>query len=607
MRENSAALRSALALFATLFLLLAGAVAHARAPAADMLITPEGLRQGVSLVGEWRFRPGDDATWASPALDDNNWAGMSVPGRWPAGGYPASGQVAWYRLELQLDPTVRSQPDLMSQLGVRLGKVLSAYEFYAGGKLLGGAGRLPPNEQVDYDRKRVFQLPPSAIADDGRLVLALRVWGGERASMESWSGGPVAGDFALGGYRELILGGIVSELPGLVFCALFISFGIYHLYLFARNRQMNTYLWFGAIALSIGVYGLMLTQWKYLLDFSFLALKKTEFGLIYLFPALAIQGIWTQLDKPIGPWLRSYQIAFVVSAMLVVLVPGHTVHFLTLHAFQICVLPALFLTPWMVFREARAGNGEARTLFIGLLVFVAACINDLLIDFAHLQTDRMLAYGFAAIMLAMAVSLANRFTTMFSSLEEEVERQTAELSEANRQLALAAQVDHLTGLLNRRGFTEEAEMEIRREYRSGRTFTIVLADVDNFKQFNDRHGHACGDHVLRRVANILQVSIRDVDRVARWGGEEFILMLPETEDEGAAILAEKLRSAVENNLFEFGEEKMGITMTFGLATHRRGETLEGTIARADTALYHGKQGGRNKVMIGAYKGLTLVR
>jgi diguanylate cyclase (GGDEF)-like protein len=595
-------------LFATLLLLVVVVVAQAGAPVIQQQeFTLQGLRQGISLAGEWRFRPGDDPAWAAPDYDDSGWAGMQVPGRWPAAGFPASGQMAWYRLEVQLDAAAREELDLLHQLGVRLGKVLSAYEIYAGGQLLGGAGRLPPVGEVDYDRKRVYQLPHSAFGEDGRLLLALRVWGGERASMEAWSGGPIAGEFSLGSFPDLLFGGIVGELPGLIFSVLFIAFGIYHMYLFARNRQMNAYLWFGLIALSIGVYGLMLTQWKYLLGFSFLALKKIEFGLIYLFPALALQGIWTLLDRPIGPWLRAYQVGFVVAALLVVVIPGHTVHYLTLHAFQVCVLPALFLTPWVVFREARAGNGEARTLFIGLLVFVGACINDLLIDFAHLQTERMLAFGFIAIMLAMAVSLANRFTTMFNSLEDEVARQTAQLSEANRQLAQAAQVDHLTGLLNRRGFSEEAKMEISREYRSGRSFTLVLADVDNFKQFNDRHGHACGDHVLRRVAHILQQSIRDVDRVARWGGEEFILMLPETEDGGAAILAEKLRAAIENNLFEFGEQKLGITMTFGIASHRRGESLEGTIARADTALYHGKQGGRNKVMIGAYKGLTLVR
>ena len=135
---------------------------------------------------------------------------------------------------------------------------------------------------------------------------------------------------------------------------------------------------------------------------------------------------------------------------------------------------------------------------------------------------------------------------------------------------------------------------------------LVLADVDRFKQFNDQYGHACGDHVLKRVGAILEERTRDIDRVARWGGEEFILLLPETSTEGAAVLAENLREVIADTLFEFGGERLGITMTFGIAIHRKGESLDACIARADTALYTGKERGRNRVMIGNYKGLTLV-
>ncbi len=185
-------------------------------------------------------------------------------------------------------------------------------------------------------------------------------------------------------------------------------------------------------------------------------------------------------------------------------------------------------------------------------------------------------------------------------------KRTAALSEANLQLAEVARADPLTGLLNRRGFLEEASTEVQRFYRSGRTFSLVLGDVDHFKRFNDNYGHACGDYVLKRVSNILTERLRDVDRVARWGGEEFILLLPETDTEGAAVVAEKLREAVEQNLVAFDDQRLSITMTFGIAAFRKGESLDACIARADTALYHGKENGRNKVMIGNYKGLSLV-
>ena len=561
------------------------------------------LQQGSSLAGQWRFQPGDDPAWADPDFDDSAWSPRSVPGRWPAGGYPETNQMAWYRLNLQLE---LDNPRQLEQLALRMGKVLSAYELYAGGLLLGGVGQLPPLGEEEYDRQRVFPVPRDAVAEDGSLVLALRVWGGTDGMAEAWRVGPHNGEFSLGKYRELLLSGIVSEVPGLIFCVLFMGFGLYHLYLYRRNPQLDTLLWFGLVAINIGIYGLMLTQWKYVLEWSFVSYKKIEFGVIYLFPALAIQAIWSLLRQPVGKLLRAYQCSFLVAAVFVVTVPGHTVHYQTLGLWQWWAVPLLLVGPAMVLREARAGNGEARTLVAGLLIFVATCVNDLLIDLAHLQTTRLAPYGFIAVMLAMAVSLADRFTSMLNELETAVTQRTAELSAANARLAEVARMDPLTGLLNRRGFTSEAEAEIERFFRSGRPFSLVLADVDYFKQFNDKFGHACGDHVLKRVAAILDRRLRDVDRIARWGGEEFIMLLPETEVDGAANLAESLREAVADNLFEFSGERHRITLTFGIAAYRKGESLETCIARADTALYHGKERGRNRVMIGSYKGLTLV-
>jgi diguanylate cyclase (GGDEF)-like protein len=460
--------------------------------------------------------------------------------------------------------------------------------------------------EVNYDRKRVFPVPLNAVAEDGTLVLALRVWGGDEAAVTAWGGGPYEGEFSLGDYRVLLLDGIVSEVPGLIFSVLFVGFGLYYLYLYRRNSQLRTYLWFGLMAANIGIYGLMLSQWKYLLDWPFITFKKIEFGVIYVFPALAIQMLWALLQQPISRWLRAYQVSFIAVSILVVVVPGHAIHYYTLGYWQLWTLPLLVLAPWLVLREARAGKGEARTLLGGLLIFVATCVNDLLIDLAGLETTRLIPYGFVAIMVAMAVSLANRFTTMLNELEYEVAERTAELSAANALLAEAARVDPLTSLLNRRGFTEEADAEVQRVLRTDRGFTVILADVDNFKSFNDSHGHACGDHVLKRLAAIFGASVRDVDRVARWGGEEFILLLPETELEGAAVLAEKLRQGIAGNMFEFGGQRLSITMTFGVAGYRKGETLDACIARADAALYHGKERGRNQVMVGNCNGLTLV-
>ncbi len=216
-------------------------------------------------------------------------------------------------------------------------------------------------------------------------------------------------------------------------------------------------------------------------------------------------------------------------------------------------------------------------------------------------------YVLAAALMVIVGFLVYRIGLLLSRLEREVADRTSELGEANEALARAARVDPLTGVLNRRGFEAEAEAEIKRFFRTGRSFALVLADIDGFNEINERRGHVCGDQVLNRIARTLASRVREVDRVARWGGEEFILLLPETELEGAAFVAEKLRERIAGERFCADGERFSVTMTFGIAIHRKGETLGTTIARADTALYHGKQRGRNRVMIGNYRGLTLVR
>ncbi|AQA16882.1 hypothetical protein BST95_00265 [Halioglobus japonicus] len=563
------------------------------------------LRESLSLKGDWRFMPGDDMAWASPTYSDAEWEVRRVPGRWERPGYPEFNHMAWYRLTIQLDSNLVAS-DQVKSLAIRTGKVMSAFELYAGGELVGKVGQLPPLGDINYDRQRVFVIPASAVDAHGRVVLAMRVWGGPEPLVNAWSAGPSGGEFRFGEFAPLLLKGVVGELPGLLFAVLIFAFGLYHLYIYAQNKVLVSYLWFGLASMVIALYGLMLTQWKFMLGLDFGTLKKIEFGAIYLFPALGIQLVWAVLKIGVPPWLRMVQVAFVMFSAAVMLIPGQNVNFYTLHYEQFLALGVVAYTVYVILAETRRGNPEARSVAVGTFIFMATCVNDVTIDLFHIETPRLSPVGFVAILLAMAVSMARSYTSMHSELEAQVADRTAELSDANEKLMRAASIDHLTGLLNRRGFTDEVSQEISRSQRSGKQFSIVISDVDHFKQFNDQYGHACGDHVLRRVGELMRDRTRDVDRVARWGGEEFILMLPETDSEGAAVLAEKLRETIADNVFEYGGERLSLTMTFGVAEYRKGETLDACVARADTALYHGKERGRNKVMIGNYKGLTLV-
>ena len=575
--------------------------------AADLpLVTAEDLEAGFSIEGQWQFQPGDNLAWADPNLNDNDWGQFNLPELWTGDGFPAHNQMAWYRLSLRLSPNALDHPTFANGLGLQIGKVMSAYEVYANGRLLGGAGKLPPLARAHYDETIVHFLPRDLVGSDGRLELALRVWGGSSATVKYWGGGPFGGKFSLGDYSTQLLGNISNNIPSLVLCGLFLAFGLNHLYLYQRNRQLKLYLWFGLTAVNIAVYSLMLTQWKFLLPLTFETLKTIEFGAVYLLPAIALQMIWALLGIPVRPWVRAYQLSFLAFAFIGMANPWPDTRPLSLMAYEIWILPAFIFIPGVIWKSMQAGNNEARTLFLGLIVFGATCVNDILIDMARLDNPRIIHYGFAVLMLAMAVSVGNRFTAMLNRLEREIEEHTEELREANEQLAAVARLDPLTGLLNRRGLIADAEKEIQRVNRGSPGFTIILADIDHFKSVNDRHGHTCGDQALRRLAGLLRQRLREVDILGRWGGEEFIMVLPETDGDGATVVAEYLRHAVETAHFDYQGNTLPLTMTFGISPHRKGESLETTINRADAALYQGKETGRNRVTVNAYQGLSVI-
>lgn len=163
------------------------------------------------------------------------------------------------------------------------------------------------------------------------------------------------------------------------------------------------------------------------------------------------------------------------------------------------------------------------------------------------------------------------------------------------RLKLLAATDELTGLTNRRRMLEHIRDEIVRLRRSGRTAALIMADIDHFKQVNDKYGHQAGDDVLIGVGDMLRERLRNQDFIARWGGEEFLFLLPETDIEGAVIAAEKLRLAVEGHEVTSGGRKLKVSMTFGVAPLDPEIGIDESISRADDALYGGKKAGRNRV------------
>ena len=169
----------------------------------------------------------------------------------------------------------------------------------------------------------------------------------------------------------------------------------------------------------------------------------------------------------------------------------------------------------------------------------------------------------------------------------------ARLRDGRRELERLSVTDHLTGLYNRRYLMDMLALEIRRSRRMHHPFAVLMADVDNFKPYNDALGHLEGDAALERIAAILRDTSRDVDCAARYGGEEFVVLMPETEMQGAVEMAERIRT----RLAEDGAIGPKLTLSVGVAQFPAdGETPEALLARADAALYQAKRDGRNRIV-----------
>jgi diguanylate cyclase (GGDEF)-like protein len=168
-----------------------------------------------------------------------------------------------------------------------------------------------------------------------------------------------------------------------------------------------------------------------------------------------------------------------------------------------------------------------------------------------------------------------------------------------RQVERLSRTDPLTRLANRRHVQERLALEVERAARYETPFLVAMCDLDDFKKVNDTLGHDCGDEVLRSTARLLSENLRRTDLVGRWGGEEFLVLLPETEREGGRIALEKVRAKLEALPLVYAGAPLRVTVSIGLAAFVRGERLEDLVARADAALYEAKRSGKNRVVVSA--------
>jgi diguanylate cyclase (GGDEF)-like protein len=198
--------------------------------------------------------------------------------------------------------------------------------------------------------------------------------------------------------------------------------------------------------------------------------------------------------------------------------------------------------------------------------------------------------------LVIIIEERNRAVADAEGLLLEKQRLIEQLRVLNGQLAAMANTDPLTGVCNRRRVVELLESEIRRQRRYESKISVVLFDIDHFKAFNDTHGHLIGDEVLKHTCHLVRRNIRGTDTLGRYGGEEFLLLLPETQIENAVNVARKLCNIIRETPLTAEHRKLCVTASFGVTNCSTSDTVETILNRADQAMYAAKMHGRDCIM-----------
>ncbi|SDT95807.1 diguanylate cyclase [Halopseudomonas salegens] len=302
---------------------------------------------------------------------------------------------------------------------------------------------------------------------------------------------------------------------------------------------------------------------------------------------LAVQGRWISLVEVVAislfmlvyfyrPDILSWTITVTLLMILgvIALVPNRLKAAVPV-AFYMAVLTALVLLYLGSLDESE---------FVGLLVIFSLPIG---IGWAGALR--------ANVLQRRQFALFQQSTQLNAELTREIEMR----KRLQEQLQHQATTDALTGLNNRHQYQQLFARELSRSMRLRQPMSLGIIDLDHFKQVNDTWGHSAGDEVLRRVAQLCRDNFRDIDILGRLGGEEFVVLLPDTTQEQAIIVAQRFIETLANTPIDIGTRDIQVTATIGVVTRQPDETsLEGLIKRADDALYKGKEAGRNQVMPG---------
>jgi len=566
----------------------------------------------VPLDGGWNFFPGEflSTNQINERLKLKEGHIIEVPHSWNLSDYQDSQDNAHgygtYHLKIRVDESI-------GQLAIRLPTIGTAYTLYVDQIRLVSVG--VPGETRSKTTPAYLPQIVTFIPSGNTFHLTIQ------AANFHYSWGGIWYSLKLGAPERVFDYQQHSLLRSVFLTGFLFAVAVYNVILFLlRRKESLPYL----VAMLCTVFGLR-------------ALVIDDIILLHAFPALSFEQIMVldyltfYLGVPLfAQFLRSsFQHQFSRSVMVgIVLISLVYIVLLLLTSIDLSsrllfsyqlltVFIVITYSFYVLMLAVRQGEQGSLALLFGCGVLALTTVNDILYANEIGSAGYLASIGLVVYVLSQLYVTNMRLTEAFdlseklgqdlenrnkdlsnltANLEAEVAVRTKELTISNQQLEAMANTDSLTGLANRRGIESIVEHEHERFRRSNDPYSVALIDLDNFKSINDNFSHETGDRVLAIAAQCLNASIRQQDIVARWGGEEFIVILPNTTLQGAVVVAEKIRKTIKDEVINSDKGPLSVTSTIGISEVGVSETFSECLNRADSMLYQGKKGGRDRVV-----------
>jgi len=405
--------------------------------------------------------------------------------------------------------------------------------------------------------------------------------------------------------------------------------GGYHVFYVLRKKGANRVnLVFSALCLVHGFYFIAQANW-YSAGSITEAFLSVRFAYSFISLALLLQ-IWFfyyYTEKSFPKWITSFGTVFFGTFSLLSFIPGELTfavdrlqlkrinlfdffkldvfEFIPGSLFELFFVIALFEMIFLYLVIVRYNQKQSLSIFrpmpVTLFLLLVAAVYDVFVVNNIIHTVYLSEFAYMLLVLVMDFKLTDNFINAMNEIEELntsldliVKKRTEELDEKNRELEMLSYTDQLTNIFNRRYIENFLIRKFEEFERYHTPLSVILLDVDYFKLINDNYGHDVGDMVLTNIACILSKNARKTDVVGRWGGEEFLIVCPQTDIDTCKIFAERLRSMIERKNHDLHKS---ITASFGIAQLSSDDTISTIIKKVDMALYEAKNIGRNCIVV----------